>query len=762
MHDLEDLLEDEALAFGANDEPTCESDVLCLSFDSALDEPLPADVAEQSKPAAAELCWRPIALTELGGKGESLILPCGTRRADKCGPCAERYAELLRRSTMDGLPNPDANDPGLVAFFTLTQPSFGAVYSYAWTKADTYSFLQRNGLPYCPSEDELAEKYPTAAQRLYVERNYRLRKLRPEDRLIEGHSTDDAKVGAPKYPDTYDYAGQVLYNRMASTMLDRSKKHILRQLKPYSDLGCDISIRAFAEFQRRGALHFHLLVVVRRPADWDINKGFYPDLTPSARRRVPASAVPQPQPANATEVYTDSAYLRKDKRGNWWSHPYLNPDLLSFSNLGLADHLRATWGGGPETAVPAQVKLSITDWADEVRAEMRSKWTLPFPMTLPDTANYQVPDFVKWGPQFDVRGLATHDDVPDRTKTAASVAGYLSKYVTKASGASFGNLKEMKRGPFKKHILLLRAEVQAQMFTFNFVKMSEAHIRKLQSERDEINAYLAELDELEPECGCAFPCGISRSCRNSHLAHLRFEIETVIHREWETMDDDLHALFIEVFSDNLCNIDSLEAAIEECSVSTIVRPRGYYSSLRSGQQAMLPITQTAYDELRELKSEYIDLYELNELLVWQRSLNARLTLIESELIAWASIMDEINTGAFDPTPTAICNHGQALSSLSGYIPIPEWEQSSDARIIRGLNKELFRLRRWLDFAGHHGIVVYSSNWRSSISKVKQARREWFFEQHPELAQSAEDTPRKWRFNALGTWSLLEQRKVLRM
>lgn len=760
MHDLEDLLDYDALAFGANDEPTCEADVFDLPSDSVFDELLQPEAAEQPKPSAAEMCWRPVALTEVGGKSEGLILPCGTRRADKCGPCAERYAELLRRSTMDGLPNPDANDPGLVAFFTLTQPSFGPVYSYAWTKADTYAFLKRNGLPYCPSEDELAEKYPTAAQRLYVERNFRLRKLRPEDRLIEGHSTHDAKVGAPKYPATYDYAGQVLYNRMAATMLDRSKKHILRQLKPYSDLGCDISIRAFAEFQRRGALHFHLLVVVRRPADWDTNKGFYPDLRPSERRRVPVSVVPQPQPANTTEAYTDSAYLRKDKSGNWWSHPYLNPDLVSFSNLGLADHLRATWGGGPETAVPAQVKLSITDWADEVRAEMKSKWTLPFPMALPDTANYQVPDFVKWGLQFDVRGLATHDDVPDRTKTAASVAGYLSKYVTKASGASFGNLKEMKRGPFKKHILLLRAEVQAQMFTFNFVKMSEAHIRKLQSERDEINAYLAELDGLEPECGCAFPCATNQPCRDSHLAHLKFQIAdlSAAEYEFESMDETLR----ERLMADLGEFETLQGDIEEDPTGVIVRTPGYYRSLRSGQQAMLPIVQTGHDALYELKSEYVDLFELNELLVWQRSLNARLAAIESELIVWASIMDEVNAGAFDPTPTALYNHGQALSSLSGYIPIPEWVDSTDARIIRGLNKELFRLRRWLDFAGHNGIVVYSSNWHSSIAKVKQARKDWFFEQHPELAQSADDTPHKWRFNAPETWSLLEQRKVLRM
>ncbi|MGW2170655.1 replication initiator protein RepSA [Streptomyces sp. NPDC001705] len=163
--------------------------------------------------------------TEPGGR---LRVACGNRRASRCPSCAWTYAGdtyHLIRAGLVGDPNkgtrPTIREHPRV-FTTLTAPSFGPVHN------------------------------------------------RPGSRLCRcgaHHQEDAAELGTPLDPDTYDYAGAVLWNNHASDLWRYFTIYLRREIAKRAGLTqkaareqSRVAFGKVAEYQKRGAVHFHAVV----------------------------------------------------------------------------------------------------------------------------------------------------------------------------------------------------------------------------------------------------------------------------------------------------------------------------------------------------------------------------------------------------------------------------------------------------------------------------------------------------------------------
>ncbi|MFJ9966420.1 replication initiator protein RepSA [Streptomyces avermitilis] len=163
--------------------------------------------------------------TEPGGR---LRIACGNRRASRCPACAWTYAgdtyHLIRAGLVGdpakGTPDTIRDHPRV--FATLTAPSFGPVHN-------------RPGNRPC--------------------------------RCGTRHAEDAPELGAPLDPDTYDYAGAVLWNNHAPDLWRYFTIYLRREIARRAGLTqkdaheqSRVSFGKVAEYQKRGAVHFHAVI----------------------------------------------------------------------------------------------------------------------------------------------------------------------------------------------------------------------------------------------------------------------------------------------------------------------------------------------------------------------------------------------------------------------------------------------------------------------------------------------------------------------
>ncbi|MER7534733.1 replication initiator protein RepSA [Streptomyces sp. NPDC097704] len=157
-----------------------------------------------------------------------LRIACGNRRASRCPACAWTYAGDTYHLIRAGLAGDDRRDiPSTVrdhprVFLTLTAPSFGPVHN----RPDT----------------------------------------RP-CRCGTRHPEDAAELGTPLNPDSYDYAAAVLFNNHAGQLWQRFTTRLRREIAAAAGLSqrelkvvARLSYGKVAEFQKRGAVHFHAVI----------------------------------------------------------------------------------------------------------------------------------------------------------------------------------------------------------------------------------------------------------------------------------------------------------------------------------------------------------------------------------------------------------------------------------------------------------------------------------------------------------------------
>ncbi len=178
------------------------------------------------------------------GTGQSLarragmvFAPCGNRRESVCPACSDRYAadafHLIRAglSGGKGVPESVAGKPRL--FVTLTAPSFGPVH--------TRRVLGSGEVIRC--------------------------------RCGQRHHGDDSRVGTALDPETYDYAGSVLWQAHAGELWNRFTVRLRRELAKAAGIRvaefagrARISYAKVGEYQRRGLVHFHAIIRIDGPA----------------------------------------------------------------------------------------------------------------------------------------------------------------------------------------------------------------------------------------------------------------------------------------------------------------------------------------------------------------------------------------------------------------------------------------------------------------------------------------------------------------
>ncbi|MFG2120667.1 replication initiator protein RepSA [Streptomyces sp. NPDC048710] len=160
--------------------------------------------------------------------GGRLRIACGNRRASRCPSCAWTYAgdtyHLIRAGLVG---DPDKGTPHTIrdhprVFATLTAPSFGRVHNRPGSR-------------------------PCACGTRHVE--------------------DASELGTPLDPATYDYAGAVLWNNHASDLWRYFTIYLRREIARRAGLTqkaareqSRVSFGKVAEYQKRGAVHFHAVI----------------------------------------------------------------------------------------------------------------------------------------------------------------------------------------------------------------------------------------------------------------------------------------------------------------------------------------------------------------------------------------------------------------------------------------------------------------------------------------------------------------------
>ena len=174
-----------------------------------------------------------------------LLKACGTRRESRCPSCAATYRadayQLLAAGLKGGkgVPESVAGHPRL--FVTFTAPSFGQVH--------TRKAQGRLMFPCHP--------YRQGARCQHGKRAG----------CWHRHDEDDPRLGEPLCPSCYDAEAQVLWNALAPELWRRTTIALHRALAREVRVGeaalrrlVRISYAKVAEFQRRGAIHFHAVL----------------------------------------------------------------------------------------------------------------------------------------------------------------------------------------------------------------------------------------------------------------------------------------------------------------------------------------------------------------------------------------------------------------------------------------------------------------------------------------------------------------------
>jgi hypothetical protein len=210
----------------------------------------------------------------------TLLKACGNRRASVCPSCSATYQgdsfQLLAAGLRGGkgVPETVVGHPRL--FVTFTAPSFGPVHT-----------RKAQGLLVYPCHP------------------YRQGQRCPHGRRLgcwQRHDPDDPRLGEPLCARCYQAGAQVLWNALAGRLWSRTTIYLYRALAQLAGVSeaelrevVRISFAKVAEYQRRGAVHFHAIIRLDAATDCGCSAcvalppaGFTADLLEAAVRKAAA------------------------------------------------------------------------------------------------------------------------------------------------------------------------------------------------------------------------------------------------------------------------------------------------------------------------------------------------------------------------------------------------------------------------------------------------------------------------------------------
>ncbi|WP_142214575.1 replication initiator [Streptomyces sp. SLBN-118] len=165
-----------------------------------------------------------------------LLVRCNNRRATRCAACAEVYRrdtyQLITAGLRGGKGNAETVAQHPRVFATFTAPGFGPVHNRPTDRRGT---------------------------------------VRP-CRCGLLHDQDDDVLGVPLDPATYDYEASVLWNAHAGMLWRRFSSYLRREIAKRAGLtqrdfpkAARVSFAKVAEYQKRGAVHFHAVIRIDGP-----------------------------------------------------------------------------------------------------------------------------------------------------------------------------------------------------------------------------------------------------------------------------------------------------------------------------------------------------------------------------------------------------------------------------------------------------------------------------------------------------------------
>jgi hypothetical protein len=175
----------------------------------------------------------------------TLLKACGNRRVSVCPSCSATYQadsfQLLAAGLRGGKGVPETVSGHPRLFVTFTAPSFGRVHA-----------RKAQGLLVFPCHP------------------YRQGQRCPHRRRLgcwQRHDEDDPSLGEPLCPRCYQAGAQVLWNALAGRLWSRTTIYVYRALAQLVGVTegelrrlIRVSFAKVAEYQKRGAVHFHAII----------------------------------------------------------------------------------------------------------------------------------------------------------------------------------------------------------------------------------------------------------------------------------------------------------------------------------------------------------------------------------------------------------------------------------------------------------------------------------------------------------------------
>jgi len=175
----------------------------------------------------------------------TLLKGCGNRRASVCPSCSATYQgdqfQLLAAGLRGGKGVPETVTGHPRLFVTFTAPSFGRVHT-----------RKAQGRLVYPCHPYRQGQHCSHGRRAGC---------------WQRHDEDDPRLGEPLCPRCYQAGAQVLWNALAGRLWSRTTIYLYRTLAQVAGLTegtlrrlVRVSFAKVAEYQRRGAVHFHAII----------------------------------------------------------------------------------------------------------------------------------------------------------------------------------------------------------------------------------------------------------------------------------------------------------------------------------------------------------------------------------------------------------------------------------------------------------------------------------------------------------------------
>ncbi|MFE4973082.1 replication initiator [Kitasatospora sp. NPDC056651] len=189
--------------------------------------------------ASGEVLRNYTTATEPGGR---LAIRCRNRRATRCPSCSREHSgdtfHLVRSGLIGGKGIPESVRTHPRLFVTLTAPSFGSVHRAGVCHPARNGRCEQGGYHGCGRT----------------------------------HSDTDPLIGQPLCADCYDYPGHILWNAAAPTLWKAFRDNLYHHVATRAGVSrtavrrlIRISAAKVAEYQKRGAIHFHAVIRLDGP-----------------------------------------------------------------------------------------------------------------------------------------------------------------------------------------------------------------------------------------------------------------------------------------------------------------------------------------------------------------------------------------------------------------------------------------------------------------------------------------------------------------